>query len=119
MQEVNKFKLGLFVLFAIFLFVLAITFMGIFDSFMPKARVTTIVSESVQGLSNGSAVKYKGVPIGTVTDILILTTTGQIQINFEVDLSRFRKKISDGSGKGHITTQQQFYAYLLARVHRG
>lgn len=119
MQEVNKFKLGLFVLFAIFLFVLAITFMGIFDSFMPKARVTTIVSESVQGLSNGSAVKYKGVPIGTVTDILILTTTGQIQINFEVDLSRFRKKISDGSGKGHITTQKQFYAYLLARVHRG
>jgi ABC-type transporter Mla subunit MlaD len=119
MQDVNTFKLGLFTLSAIILFILGITFMGIFDGFMPKARVTTIVNESVQGLSNGSAVKYKGVPIGTITDILILTSTGQIQINFEIDLSRFRRKLSDGKGKGYITTQKQFYAYLLARVHKG
>ena len=119
MQEVNTFKLGLFTVSALFLLVLGITFMGIFDNFMPKARVTTIVNESVQGLSNGSAVKYKGVPIGTITDILILTSTGQLQINFEIDLSRFRKKISDGKGKGYITTQKQFYAYLLTRVRKG
>lgn len=119
MQKINNFKLGLFSLSALLLFIVAITCMGLFDSFMPKARIATIVNESVQGLSNGSSVRYKGVPIGTVTEILILTSCGKIQINFEVDLSRFRQRLSDGKDDGYIETQRQFYAYLLSRVNEG
>ena len=60
MQETNKFKLGLFVIGSILVLIIAVFSMGLFDHFKPRAYIVTFVEESVQGLTTGSSVKYKG-----------------------------------------------------------
>ena len=119
MQEVNKFKLGLFVIAAIFLFVVAIACMGIFDQLKPKAQLVTFVSESVQGLANGSDVKYKGVPIGKVDDISIMTENQTIRIDISINLSSFRRKTDSSLTAASSITRQQFYDYLQSEVEKG
>ena len=56
---------------------------------------TTFISffqESVNGLENGAPVKFQGVPIGTVTDLLIQIDqrdkTFQVPVKYEIDLKR-------------------------------
>ncbi len=43
MQETNKFKLGLFVIAAITVLIIAVFSMGLFDRLKPKAHMVTYV----------------------------------------------------------------------------
>lgn len=88
-QERNAFRLGLFVLSGIFLFIAALFFLKLGDFFEDRAHVVTLFSESVQGLAEGSAVKYKGVPVGQVTGITIQVNDKLVRVDMEVDLSAF------------------------------
>ena len=89
MVETNKFKLGLFVTISLLLFIIAVASMGIFDSlFKSRAHMATFVEESVQGLNSGSAVKFRGVPIGNVSDITIIMESRTVRIDMEIDLSK-------------------------------
>lgn len=63
------FYTGLFTLIAIGLLVLFLLFSGFFNLFTAKLYVETYFIGSVQGLSNGSAVKFHGVKIGRVEKI--------------------------------------------------
>ncbi len=68
-QKANYFKLGLFVIIS---FCLGAAFLIIFGAgeFLKKQLLAeTCFNESVQGLSIGSEVKYKGIKIGTVESI--------------------------------------------------
>ncbi len=56
-----------------------------------------MVSESVQGLSSGSAVKFQGVPVGIVRDITISTKSQRIRIDMEVRLSKFKTSLGTGA----------------------
>ena len=120
MQETNKFKLGLFVSVSILLFIAAVMSMGIFDSlFKAKVHMATFVEESVQGLNTGSAVKYRGVPIGNVNDITIAMGGQTIRIDMEIDLSKFKiKRGSNFLGLSSISPQD-FYKYLLDDIQKG
>ena len=60
------------------------------DRFKEKAHISTLVSESVQGLSVGSSVKYQGVPIGSVCEIMIYPTDNVIRIDMEINISKFK-----------------------------
>ena len=117
MQEANKFKLGLFVITAVILLIAAIFSMGLFDSLRPKVHMVTYVEESVQGLSTGSAVKYKGVPIGQVSDIFIMIDNNEIRIDIEIDLTKIQRR-TQNTLSGPLLPEQ-FYEYLRKETGEG
>ena len=90
MNDNSKFKLGLFIIFAAAVFFAALFILGAMDRFKEKAYLSTLVSESVQGLSVGSSVKYQGVPIGSVREIMIYPTDNVIRIDMEINISKFK-----------------------------
>lgn len=63
------FYTGLFTLIAIALLALFLLFSGFFNLFTPKLYMETYFLGSVEGLSDGSAVKFHGVTIGRVKKI--------------------------------------------------
>jgi ABC-type transporter Mla subunit MlaD len=98
MVQANKFRLGLFVLSGTILFVVGLFLLGLEGLFVRKARFVSLFSESVQGLTVGSPVKFKGVPIGTVSNITIQVENKQIRVDMDIDLSSFsaETKVPDG-----------------------
>ena len=112
MQETNKFKLGLFVIVSVIVLIAAIFCMGVFDRLRPKAHIVTFVEESVQGLTTGSPVKYKGVPIGNVSDITIMVDNNEIRIDIEVDLSKIQKRTATTVSGSKELGRAQFYDFL-------
>lgn len=111
MQENNYFKLGLFVVGAFFLFFAGLICLGIMDQFKSKAKLMTQVSESVQGLSRGSSVRFQGVPIGKVTDIAIEPGARQVEITMEVNLANFRSDAAKDNGS-KVPNVAEFYDRL-------
>ena len=119
MQETNKFKLGLFVIAAIVILIISVFSMGMFDHFRPKAHMVTYVEESVQGLTTGSAVKYKGVPIGNVSDITIVVDSNEIRIDIEIDLSKIQKRTQNSNTGTRKLALEQFYEYMMKDSNNG
>ena len=135
MQETNKFKLGLFVIGSILVLIIVIFSMGMFDHLKPKAYIVTFVEESVQGLTTGSSVKYKGVPIGKVSDISIMVDNNEIRINMEIDLSKIqqravsksgnrttptaRSRVMNVIGQSQVLGRKEFYDFLMKSSREG
>ena len=119
MQETNKFKLGLFVIASVTVLILAVFSMGMFDQLQPKAHMVTYVEESVQGLTSGSSVKYKGVPIGNVSGISIVVDSNEIRIDIEIDLSKIQKRTQNTSSGTRELGLEQFYEYMLKDTEEG
>lgn len=90
MNDNSKFKLGLFIILAAVIFFAALFILGTMDRFKEKAHLSTLVLESVQGLSVGSSVKYQGVPIGKVCEIMIYPSDNVIRIDMEINISKFK-----------------------------
>jgi ABC-type transporter Mla subunit MlaD len=90
MNDNSKFKLGLFIIFSAVIFFAALFILGMMDRFKEKAYISTLVSESVQGLSVGSSVKFQGVPIGSVREIMIYPGDNVIRIDMEINISKFK-----------------------------
>ncbi|MCP3873721.1 MAG: MCE family protein [Desulfobacteraceae bacterium] len=74
-QKANYFKLGLFVIIAFGLGAALLIIFGAGEFFKKEMLAETCFNESVQGLSIGSEVKYKGIKIGSVKSI---TSASQI-----------------------------------------
>ena len=68
--EARYFRVGLFVLIGIVLIAAGTVILGGQDLFTEPLRFETVFDESVQGLEVGSAVKLRGVQLGTVSEIL-------------------------------------------------
>ena len=69
-QSSHYFKLGLFVLVTVALIVAGVVVLGAGALFRRSIPAETVVYESVNGLDVGSAVKFRGVPIGKVSGIV-------------------------------------------------
>lgn len=95
MVEVNKFKIGIFVISGIVLLLGTVFLFGGSDIFKQEVKLVTLYDESVQGLEKGSQVKFRGVPIGKVTEIAILQSDSKIRIKMEIDPAAFIPKNSD------------------------
>ncbi|UQZ88137.1 hypothetical protein C4J81_02480 [Deltaproteobacteria bacterium Smac51] len=67
----NYFKIGLFALFAMLLFVAGVLVFGLSGSLKPKLECATLFSRSVQGLSVGSAVNFRGFKVGQISSIAL------------------------------------------------
>jgi len=117
MNDNSKFKLGLFIILAAAVFFAGLLILGSLDRFKEKAYITTFVSESVQGLSVGSSVKYQGVPIGAVREIAIYPRGNVIRIDMEVNISKF--KIQEEDGDTVSITVDEFNKGIARAVEKG
>jgi paraquat-inducible protein B len=76
-QQANYFKLGLFLIGAVVVFLAIVLALSAGQLFKRTVTMETYFNESVQGLDVGSAVKFRGVQIGRVTRIGFTSTTYQ------------------------------------------
>jgi ABC-type transporter Mla subunit MlaD len=87
----NSVRIGVFVLLAIILFIAGLLAFGAKSYFSPKTFFETAVQGEVSGLSVGSPVQLRGVPVGKVTKIGFAwnkypeSKTALIIVEFEVD----------------------------------
>ena len=117
MNNNSKFKLGLFIIFSAVIFFAALFILGMKDRFKEKAHISTLVSESVQGLSVGSSVKYQGVPIGSVCEIMIYPIDNVIRIDMEINTSKFKVQ---QSGHAPVTIPlEDFNEHVADAVKKG
>lgn len=65
----NYFKIGLFVILGFLLLAGALAYIGAGRMFRPRIYIETYVDGTVQGVDIGSPVKFRGVPIGRISDI--------------------------------------------------
>lgn len=68
-KNTNYFLIGTFILTGIFLIIGTIVFLASKNLWQKTVTMETYFTESVQGLSKGSPVKFLGMDIGEVTDI--------------------------------------------------
>jgi ABC-type transporter Mla subunit MlaD len=79
--QAHYFKIGVFILSGITLAVLAVIILGAGALFKKKIMMETYFDESVQGLSVGAPLKYRGVTIGSVEHI------GFVRNDYKTELS--------------------------------
>lgn len=79
------FRIGLLTVAAFLLIIGMVFFLGLAEEFAPRIRFATVFTESVQGLSKGSPVKFKGVAIGQVDKISILPQQKIIRVDMSID----------------------------------
>lgn len=85
----NYYKIGIFVIIGVILIVFAIILLGSGKLFQKTAYIETYFNESVQGLSVGSPVKYKGMTVGEVSQIALVSAIYPYQGNSEDPARRY------------------------------
>lgn len=84
----QKINLGLFVIIGLFIFILAIYFIGNKQKMFGKTNHLEAVFNNVNGLKLGNNVRYSGISVGTVRGILMENDT-TIRIDMIIDKSIF------------------------------
>ncbi|MBU1341425.1 MAG: MCE family protein [Proteobacteria bacterium] len=95
-QKANFFKLGLFVILAFSLGAALLIIFGAGEFFKKELLAETCFNESVQGLSIGSEVKYKGIQIGSVKSITSVSQVYQIKSDYVLVILSLEDTISLG-----------------------
>ncbi len=95
-QKANFFKLGLFVLIAFGLGAAFLIIFGAGQFFKKELLAETCFNESVQGLSIGSEVKYKGIKIGSVKSITSVARIYQTKSDYVLVVISLEDGISLG-----------------------
>ena len=89
-RRANPTAIGLFVVGAIILAVIGVGALGSNQLFETRTTFISYFGESVNGLDEGAPVKFKGVPIGEVTDIKLRVDledeTFQVPVEYAIDL---------------------------------
>ena len=70
--QVNYFKIGIFVIAAVLIGVVSIIVLGAGSLFQKTVMIETYFEESVQGLEDGSPLKFRGVGIGKIAEITLV-----------------------------------------------
>lgn len=109
--RMEHWKLGLFVLCGIALGFGALLWLGASEWRRSSIEVVTFFDESVQGLEVGSPVKFRGVPIGTVSDIGIGPDQRHVQVNTHIWTEALRhlglQRIQDGDSEVVLDSQER------------
>ena len=84
-EQSQKLRTGIFIITGIVLMLAVLFFLGLSDIFTEKVKLVTRFQESVQGLTVGSPVKYRGVQVGTVSDISIIMQKKNVWVFMEIE----------------------------------
>ncbi len=82
--EANKFKVGIFLIAGFLIFNGALIWIGASRLFESTREYVTYFTESVQGLDVGSAVKFRGVPLGRVKEIHVAPDRVLVEVRLEI-----------------------------------
>jgi len=95
----NPTAIGLFMIGAIALIVVGVGTLASRAWFGERATFISFFEESVNGLERGAAVKFQGVPVGTVSELLIqidqVDKTFLVPVEYEIDLTRLTTEIGE------------------------
>jgi paraquat-inducible protein B len=83
-NSTNYWKLGAFVLGGIALAFAVLVWLGAGDWNRKTRTIVTYFDESVQGLEVGAALKYRGVPVGTVSAITIAPDLRHVKVTSQM-----------------------------------
>src|SRR5215469_864982 len=98
--KANYIRIGIFVLIALFIFIAGLLAFGARSYFMTKLMYETAIEGDVTGLSVGSSVLYRGIPIGKVSEIDVAanlypgSTSDVIVVRCEIDQKILEKNLS-------------------------
>ncbi len=88
----NPTAIGLFMIGAIVLSIIGVGALASASWFTQQSTFISYFGESVNGLEVGAPVKFQGVPVGRVTELLIRIELGdktfQVPVKYDVDLTR-------------------------------
>jgi phospholipid/cholesterol/gamma-HCH transport system substrate-binding protein len=81
----NHWKLGMFVVAALLAMIGAAVYFG--TRSLPKETITFVsyFNEAVTGLENGSPVKFRGVTVGNVNNIMVAPDRRHVQVSYELE----------------------------------
>ncbi len=99
-KKANPTLIGLFVVAAIGLFVLATLLLSDGAIFSKKRHYVLFFENTVTGLTVGSPVSFRGVKVGTVTDITLQVDPQTEQIYIPVHIEINPRHFSTAAGKG-------------------
>ncbi len=91
-ERQQNLRIGIFTATGLLLLLAGLFCLGLSDLFADKIQLFTYFSESVQGLSVGSSVKYRGVPVGSVSKLSIDMDSKKVLVTMEIDPAHFHKK---------------------------
>lgn len=111
---VNHWKLGLFVVSASLLALVAIVFLGSLGLSNKSINYTSYFDEAVTGLEKGSAVKFRGVTIGNVSGIDVAPDRRLVEVSYDLRVHVLeRLGISvEGGGETRIAVPPDLRAQL-------
>jgi paraquat-inducible protein B len=93
----NPTAIGAFLIGAVVLLVAGIATLASTAWFERRSTFVSFFQESVNGLEKGAPVKFQGVPVGNVTEILIQIDerdkTFQVPVQYEIDLTRLTTQL--------------------------
>lgn len=115
----KQMAVGAFVLGGIVLAFGAIILFGKFHPFSPTVRAAIVFQNSISGLTVGSPVTFRGVPVGAVETIVVAfdakTTTAFIPVTVQLEPKQVTLTTKDGSNP--ITLQQLIARGLRAQLN--
>jgi paraquat-inducible protein B len=120
-KRANPVLIGTFVLGSLFLLVSSIVFLGSVKLFSKEEQFVMYFESSVNGLNVGAPLKFKGVPIGRVSDIRIRwnqdTLTSHIPVFVAIDPELLRGRLGvDVDLADEDVFRQQIRSGLRARM---
>ncbi len=87
-READKFKIGLFVIVSIAFFIAIVVWLGASKFLKPYNYYVTYFDESISGLDIGSPVSFRGVPVGSVSEILIAPDGTLLEVRMKIDVAQ-------------------------------
>ena len=117
-KSANKTLIGAFVVGALALLVLAVAVFGSGMLFQTSSRYVLLFDGSISGLSIGSPVVFRGVPIGRVTEIRLMGNLGKMLFQTPVFIE-LTKRSPEESFIGDDTNDDDAQEYLDKLVAHG
>lgn len=108
----NPTAIGLFMTGALILTLMGVVVLASTTLFTKQSEFVSYFGESVNGLDIGAPVKFQGVPIGNVTDLLIridqTDKTFEVPVQYEIDINRLTSQTGEvvDLGRGSVLQQQ-------------
>ncbi len=120
MRKSSYAKIGAFVCAAIVLAVAAAVFMGAGSMRKRELTLETYVEETVQGVSEGSAVKYRGIPVGSVKSVsFAMADYSPDQENPDAERARRYARVVFAIDMSDIPDPESFTALVKRQIDHG
>ena len=111
----NHWKLGLFVAIGLLIGVGVVVVLGARTMNKETVSYVSYFDESVQGLEIGSPVKFRGVTIGTVSNIDIASDVRHVEITSELIVTRLqRMNLGVAADRGHLNVHSKLRVQLTS-----